>query len=67
MLSKHSLLMDFRQELADRAHNVDKDCTFFASLSRRIKELSDQEEDVDKKMAMRKIFRTLQGVNDEVR
>uniref|UniRef100_A0A7S3QLQ9 Uncharacterized protein n=1 Tax=Dunaliella tertiolecta TaxID=3047 RepID=A0A7S3QLQ9_DUNTE len=32
----------------------------------RIKELADLEEDVDKKMAMRKIFRTLQGVNDEV-
>eukprot|EP00967_Tisochrysis_lutea_P060059 scaffold76679_cov19-Tisochrysis_lutea.AAC.1 len=31
----------------------------------RIKELADLEEDVDKKMAMRKIFRTLQGVNDE--
>ncbi len=32
----------------------------------RIKELADAEQDVDKKMAMRKIFRTLQGVNDEV-
>lgn len=36
------------------------------SCLRRIKELADKEEDVDKKMAMRKIFRTLQGVNDEV-
>ncbi|PNH08823.1 hypothetical protein TSOC_004608 [Tetrabaena socialis] len=32
----------------------------------RIKELSDKESDVDKKMALRKLFRALQNVSDEV-
>ncbi|GLI70397.1 hypothetical protein VaNZ11_015180 [Volvox africanus] len=32
----------------------------------RIKELADKEADVDKKMALRKLFRALQNVNDEV-
>ncbi|GAX73760.1 hypothetical protein CEUSTIGMA_g1211.t1 [Chlamydomonas eustigma] len=32
----------------------------------RLKELADKETDVDKKMQLRKIFRSLQGVNDEV-
>lgn len=32
----------------------------------RIKELSDKEESVDKKMALRKLFRALSNVNDEV-
>ncbi|MEW5304685.1 MAG: hypothetical protein WDW36_007278 [Sanguina aurantia] len=32
----------------------------------RIKELGDRETDIDKKMAMRKLFRTLQNVNEEV-
>ena len=35
-------------------------------LSCRIKELSDKEADVDKKMALRKTFRTLQGVSVRV-
>lgn len=32
----------------------------------RLKELADKEDDVDKKMRLRKTFRSLQGVNDEL-
>jgi len=33
----------------------------------RVKELADKEADIDKKMGLRKLFRTLQGVNEEVK
>ena len=35
--------------------------------SLRLKELADKEQDVDKKMGLRKVFRSLQGVNEEVK
>ena len=33
----------------------------------RLKELADKEQDVDKKMGLRKVFRSLQGVDEEVK
>ena len=32
----------------------------------RLKELADKEQDVDKKMALRKVFRSLQGVRPQI-